>query len=311
MKKQLTNNRYVAVGDLVVDCYYEEGRLLKIDGGASKFNVLCNLAARGNSTYVISNCGNDIYGQIAIKSLQTLGVDTSFVKQIGKATRAYHLIVENDRHISIKNCPICGKETWYEPSLVNFDNDLENLKKDDIVILDGLKPENLPMLKMPMQPKVLDIGRIKRLIPMSNIELCALLRHANLEILQLNETVAKYLYARFHLETPWQLFHIFKPHLLVVTKGKDGADFVTQRFIVNKKLLHYEKELDDTGAGDAFFSVIIQSYFENIHPIDLKWFDQTFCKANALTTKVVSHLGARGHLWDGYCSNRYNCICDM
>ena len=27
--------------------------------------------------------------------------------------------------------------------------------------------------------------------------------------------------------------------------------------------------------------------FENIHPIDLKWFDQTFCKANALTTKVV------------------------
>lgn len=309
MKQKLKDKRYVAIGDLVADCYYEDGNLLKVDGGASKFNVICNLAARGNETYVISHCGNDMYGKIAIQSLQTLGVDTSFVKQTGNKTRSYHLIVDNDRHISIKNCPICGKKTWYEPSLLNFPTDLEHLKESDIVILDGLNPENIPILQMANQPKVLDIGRIKRLTTFTNKELLLLIKKAKLNILQLNETVEKYLYVRFHLQTPWQLCHVLKPNLLVITRGKEGADFVAKNLIETKQLSYYKKELDDTGAGDAFFSVIIQSYFEN-SLVDHEWVNKTFDKANQLTCEVVSHLGARGHLWDGYSpKDMYNCIC--
>ena len=45
MERQ-TKRRFVATGDLVADCYYQvdDGRkkLLKVDGGASRFNVIAN-----------------------------------------------------------------------------------------------------------------------------------------------------------------------------------------------------------------------------------------------------------------------------
>ena len=65
--------RYVALGDLVADCYYknigQDKELIKIDGGSSRFNVIANLAARGCKTAVISGCGMDLAGKIALHSL--------------------------------------------------------------------------------------------------------------------------------------------------------------------------------------------------------------------------------------------------
>lgn len=307
----MKERQYVALGDLVTDCYYQNGELLKIDGGSSRFNVIANLAARGNNTYVISACGNDKLGQISLNSLNTLNVNTKLVKQIGSQTRAYHLIVENNRHLSIKNCPICGRKTWYETPLADTNYCLSHLNSDDIIILDGLKPENLSLLNCAKQDKVLDIGRIKRLILLKNEEILSILHTANLEILQLNETVANYLMIRFKISNPEGLYYLLKAKLLVITRGKKGATFITKQLVVNKELLQYEKELDDTGAGDAFFSVIIQSYFDNNKIVDKNWVDETFILANKITCQTVAHHGARGHLLKGYYpENGHNCICN-
>lgn len=303
------SRRYVALGDLVADCYYEEGKLLKVDGGASRFNVICNLAARGTQTRVISACGNDHLGEIALCSLKSQNVDTKFVKRIGEQTKSYHLIVEGKRHTSIKNCPICGKYTWFDTPLASASYCLSHLEPNDIIILDGLKDENIPILKNAEQAKVLDVGRIKRLIPLTNEEILSLLKSANIKIIQLNETVANYMMARFHLENTSQIYSLLEVPLLVITKGKDGAEFISKNLQIMKSLNHYQKELDDTGAGDAFFSVIIQNYFDHNQKVDKQWVDQTFYFANELTCKVVSCLGARGHLWKGYWPNVYNCIC--
>lgn len=300
--------RYVAIGDLVADCYYENGVLRKIDGGGSKFNAICGLASRGNDTCVMAICGNDMYGQIAIESLKAQNVDTKFIKKIGNTTKAYHLILENDKHTSIKNCPICGKKTWYDKQLIDPLYYISYLNEDDILILDGLKDENIPILRKAKQKKVLDIGRIKRLINLKNQEILDILKQANLEILQLNETVEKYFFARFALNDVRQLFELFNSKLLIVTRGKEGADFITNDLSISKKLLYYKKEIDDTGAGDAFFSIIIQEYFDH-ETINENWVDTTFEKANQLTSRVVSYLGARGYLWPGYHLTMNNCSC--
>ena len=304
-------SRYVALGDLVVDCYYDNGVLAKIDGGGSKFNALCNLASRGNQTRVISACGNDLFGEIALNSLKIQKVDTTLVKRIGYQTKSYHLILEGTKHKSLKKCPICGKFTWYEESLISPLYCLDNVKEDEIIILDGLKEENIPILQYAKQPKVLDIGRINRLVNLKNEEILKLLQESKLEILQLNESVEKYFLARLGITSILQLYLLLGAKLLVVTRGKEGADFITDNFYVTKKLHQYMTEVDDTGAGDAFFSIIIQNYFDHNKELNKYWVDETFYLANQLTCNVVSNLGARGHLWDGYCSNKYNCICDM
>lgn len=305
-----TKRRYVALGDLVADCYYKEGKLLKVDGGASRFNVICNLAYRGNMTAVIGSCGKDMLGKIAIESLQVQGVDTNLVNQVDCKTKSYHLILGNEKHTSIKTCPICSTQTWYNKTLSNIEFDLAQLKDDDIIILDGLKEENLPILRQAKQEKVIDIGRIKKLVRLTNKEILSLLQ-SKLQIIQLNETVEKYLLIRFQLENDSQLFSLLKPKLLIITRGKAGADFITEDVMSTKKLIYCQDEVDDTGAGDTFFSFVIQSYFDSDKMVDMSWIDSTFYFANQLTCKVVSNLGARGHLWSGYRPTNNNCICKM
>ena len=306
--------RYVALGDLVADCYYknigQDKELIKIDGGSSRFNVIANLAARGNSTCVISGCGCDKIGKIVLNSLMKLNVDTTFVIRNGIETRTYHITVEGNEHICTRTCPICGKKTWYDKPIVTIEYCRECIRKDDILILDGLKPENIPIITTFANEKVLDIGRTKRLVNLSNQDILDILQNRNIEILQLNESVEQYLMQRFGIENLLSLFNMLSPRFMIVTRGKDGADFVIENHIIHKTLIHCQREIDDTGAGDAFFSIFIQKYYENDKKVTRQWLDETFFLANKLTTSVVSHLGARGHLYDGYYpENIDKCIC--
>lgn len=313
--------KYVALGDLVVDCYYrktkQNGREsiqpMKVDGGSSRFNVIANLAARENNTAVISGYGNNELGFIAFDSLKRLNVDVTKTKKAGDETRAYHLIVEGDKHISTKICPICGKRTWYEPQIADTDYCLSRLNPNDIIILDGLKPENIPILKEAKNEKVLDIGRVKRLQKLTNVEILTAVRKNNIQILQLNESVEKYIEEHFHLKNILEVFYLLGPEFLIVTRGKNGADFVDRNGVIyHKELSHPTYEKDDTGAGDAFFSMFIQKYYDNSKKVDKYFIDSTFDMASKLTANVVSHIGARGHLYDGYYLDvdmDSNCIC--
>ena len=308
--------RYVALGDLVADCYYknigQDKELIKIDGGSSRFNVIANLAVRGNSTCVISGCGKDFVGEIVLNSLIRLNVNTShIIKKENIRTRAYHLTIEGNKHICTRTCPICSKKTWYDKPIVTIEYCRKCIKQDDILILDGLKPENIPIITTFPNEKVLDIGRTKRLINLSNQDILDILQNRNIEILQLNESVEQYLMQRFGIENLLSLFNMLKPRFMIVTRGKDGADFVVENYIIHKTLIHCQREIDDTGAGDAFFSMFIEKYYENDKKVTRQWLDETFFLANKLTTSVVSHLGARGHLYDGYYpENIDKCICE-
>ena len=84
--------------------------------------------------------------------------------------------------------------------------------------------------------------------------------------------------------------------MIIVTRGKKGADFVINNKKITKELPNPEVEIDPTGAGDAFFSVFISSYVKNNYVIDEKFINTTFLKTTSLTKKVVKKFGARGHI---------------
>ena len=67
--------RVVSIGDLVTDYYYKNEKLLGINGGMTSHNIIANLAKMGIKTTVFGTCGKDMQGEIAIKSLEKLGVD--------------------------------------------------------------------------------------------------------------------------------------------------------------------------------------------------------------------------------------------
>ena len=117
------------------------------------------------------------------------------------------------------------------------------------------------------------------------------------EILQLNERVVPYLMQRFECKSLSDVYNLFTPKLLIVTHAKDGAEFVFDDKVYSKKLVNPTKELDATGAGDAFLSVFVKNYYDNGEEITDNFIDDTFEEATKLTSEVVQNIGARGHIY--------------
>ena len=101
--------RVVSIGDLVLDYYYKNGKLIGVDGGMSSHNIIANLAKKKISTAIYGVSGNDIQGKIANLSLKKLNVDVSkvLIKDNIK-TRCFHVYYDKEGFISKKRCPKCN-----------------------------------------------------------------------------------------------------------------------------------------------------------------------------------------------------------
>ena len=146
---------------------------------------------------------------------------------------------------------------------------------------------------------MLDLGQYFELYIYTIEEIIEKLRK-KFDIINLNERVEKYIKSRFSLKKLEEIYQIIDPKLIIVTRGKKGADFVFNGIGINKELKVISNELDSTGAGDAFFSVFISEYVKNDFLIDEKFINETFEKATKLTSKVVKKFGARGHIQSLY-----------
>ena len=87
-----SNRRFVALGDLVANYFYQNNNLVLINGGSSKFDCLAHLSHFGNSATAISSCPTSAIGDMLIVSLEMQEIDTSNVLQIKSFPRIYHRI---------------------------------------------------------------------------------------------------------------------------------------------------------------------------------------------------------------------------
>ena len=112
----------------------------------------------------------------------------------------------------------------------------------------------------------------------------------------MNERVSKYLIKRFNLNSDEDLYNLLKPNFMTVTRGENGATFISNGKEYNFKLKSKGKVVDSTGAGDAFISSIIRDCIKNSFVYDQNMFEKWYENSNKLTAKVVSKMGARGHI---------------
>ena len=309
--------RIVSVGDLVVDYYYKDGKLLGINGGMTSHNIIANLAKKGIKTAAFACCGDDFQGQIAIKSLEKLKVDISNIKIIkGIKTRCFHISYHDENgklsFTSKKRCPFCNTKKWYDESLLDTKYILSNIKPDDILVFDNLNEKNQVIIDNADNKKVIDLGQYFELEKMSNEEIIKKIDN-KFEIINFNERVSNYLLKRLNLENELDLYNIIHPQLMTITRGENGATFIANDNIYNFKLISRCDVVDSTGAGDAFISSVIKECIKNNFVYSANKFKKWYENSNKLTAKVVSKMGARGHINSLFKIKKINqiCTCDM
>jgi len=302
----LSDVAFIAHGDLTTDkIYNHEHNILKEDGGGCNFNVLSHLANMLEDCYAIGTIGDDYEGTIAINSLKRAGVDTSYVEIEDRKTSTRHIIMPNplERDKSIKHSRYHPKTNELTVSFSdNLPTTLPDTLKDKYVftILERMRPVNLQFIKGIEKGKVcLDIGSINTINIFDRTYLLEFLQ--NVDLLLINSSVINDLFNMLNVENLTELFQMLNCDLLLTTAGNKSASFVFADDkgiqIINKKPKIINNAIDPTGAGDAYFSVIIKAYSKYVQAnksIDANFVNNVFDLANAYAAEIVQLLGSRG-----------------
>ena len=308
--------RVVSIGDFVTDYYYKNDKFLGVNGGMTSHNIIANLAKMGINTAVFGTCGNDIQGEIAIKSLEKLNADVKNVIVLDNVrTRCFHVsYFDNEGKLSFtskKRCPFCNNKKWYEESLIDPDNIISNINENDILVFDNLNSKNQIIIDNTWNKKVIDLGQYFELEDLSNEEIIDKLNN-KFEIINFNERVSNYLIKRLFLKNDVDLYNTLNPNFMTITRGENGATFVKDGTEYNYKLACKGNVVDYTGAGDAFISSILKDCLKNNFNYNPLLFDKWYVNSNKLTGKVVSKMGARGHINSLFKAKKIanKCTCD-
>ena len=293
--------RFIVTGDPPADYYYKSPKKLAlIDGGSSKFNCLLGLAYLGNPTAVIGTVNSNIIGQMILAGFKREYVDTSDIKIIDMPqSRIYHLSsLENGHFSSSKICPICGNATWYEKSFTTNQYCISKIKSNDVIIFDHLTPQDIELISILPNDKIIDLGHVRRTLSPQNI----LSLIGKFEIIQMNGRVAMYLKDLFNLRNYRDFYDILKPKILIITWGKNGAEIVVSSSCSYGKILRNAvlDAVDTTGAGDAFLASFVNQYYKNDKEITKRFVDTAFEEASKTASFVVQSAGARGHIYAGF-----------
>lgn len=301
--------RVVSIGDLVLDYYYKNGKLIGVDGGMSSHNIIANLAKKKISTAVYGVSGNDIQGKIANLSLKKLNVDVSkvLIKDNIK-TRCFHVSYDEEGFISKKRCPKCNEKKWYEESQIDIEYITKNIQNDDILVFDNLNDKNIEIIKNVSNKKIIDIGQYFEFENLSKEDIINKLNNG-FEIINFNERVSNYLLDKLNLKNNIELYNLLKAKLVTITRGENGAIFIYNSKEYKFNLKDNGNVIDSSGAGDAFLSSIIFDYIKNSYEFNKELFPKWYEKSIKLTSKVVSNFGARGHLNSLYKIKKIDKVC--
>lgn len=259
---------YVALGDLVLDIYHntteeEFGYYV----GGSAWNDLINISSLDSQArcFCIATCGNDWAGDFIIRELSELGIDTANVTRLNKQTKRFNIVVNGEQTKSQLECPQCKQTIWYSDSKLSksMPEDFRLISKG-IVIIDSLKKNVLELAESFREEGwflAVDIGYINHLRYMSKENIRSLICGI-FGIVQMTSRVYKFLLNKFSCSSEQELFEVLNCRYLNITDGENGSKFVYKDSLntieVKSRDAVYTQVIDPTGAGDAYFSMLLQ-----------------------------------------------------
>ena len=290
--------KIIGVGNLVTDYYYKDYNFLGACGGMTAFNIIANLSSK-YETYAVGICGDDNDGRIALQSLKKLNVNTKYVSATEKQTRCFNINIQENNISSKKRCPICNRKKWYEASEKKIELPKELLiKNKTLVVFDTVNDENIALANISKKCgciNIIDIGQVGKLEDFNKEQFVHNIQN-KFELIQLNERVSDFLIKKFELNNTIELNKLFSAKLITITYGKKGAEFICNNKSYAYNLENPSTELDSTGAGDLFFSVLIDNVIQNKFDINKRLLNRTYKEATLKTSELVKIIGARGLL---------------
>lgn len=294
--------RIVSFGNLYLDYYIKNGCVEGVSGGKTNANILANLSNH-YECFFIGSCGTDSIGDIIIKDLNDLGIKNK-IKRVDKQSKAYFI----DNNTYSTECPFCNREVGYHGEILTESEVIPEILESDYLVIDNFHVLTTKVLKSTTNKAFLDIGYDYDIRYRSLDELTDIIAN-RFEIINMNNKVFRTFKNKFMLDE-LDIYELFKPKLLIITKGKKGCTIVLNGEVIEKEIENPEKEVDVSGAGDAFFSEFIATYLEN-EELDEKLISKTYIKANLKSRLIVRNMGARTHLKPLYKIKNYkNCVCE-
>lgn len=296
--------RVISFGDLYIDYYLNNDLVIGICGGKTNANIIANLSKYFETSF-IGVAGNDTQGKVAIDSLNKLGCDVSNIKLIEEHTKKF--FVNNKETTNI--CPYCGRKLSYHGLKFDEESVLNLIKEDDLIVVDNLNKSTMNIVDNVSNKVFLDLGYLGSLLYISLDEIIELIG-SKFEIINMNESVYKVLRKKFGIDSV-DLYELLKPKILIITRGKKGADIIYDGILVEKEIDEAASEVEISGAGDAFFSEFIRTYIESNFEVNEKIISLAYMRASSISRFVVMNYGARTHIEPLYKIEDYHeCICN-
>ena len=302
--KEVCKMRVISFGDLFIDYYLNNDLVLGICGGKTNANILANLS-RYFDTAFFGVVGNDSQGRVALDSLKKLGCDVSGIEIIDEKTKSF--FIDNKGYST--TCPYCGRKLSYHGFKFDEEKVLNSINADDLIVVDNLNTSTLNVVNKVNNKAFLDIGYLGGLLYISLDELVEMLAN-RFEIINMNESVYKVLRKKFQIDSI-DLYELLKPKVLIITRGKKGADIIYDGMLDEKEIEDAANEVEISGAGDAFFSEFIRTIIESNFEVNEKIISLSYMRASSISRFVVTNYGARTHLEPLYkIDNYHECICN-
>ena len=304
-------SKLIALGEALIDfvpidvgCELKEVTgFMKSPGGAPA-NVAACVAKLGQKAKVMTQLGEDAFGDFLIESMYKAGIDITSILRTNKANTALAFISlkeDGEREFSFYRKP--SADMLLEADSIKEDY----FEEGDILHFCSVNLVDAPVRKA--HDRAIEIAKSKGCIicfdPNVRLPLWedhkayqevirAYIPHVN--ILKVSDEELTFITGieEEALALEWLKAQV---DVLVYTKGKDGAQIITNAHIV-EHLGFPTKAVDTTGAGDSFIGAILYNLLNEevtlstMKAMSREQWESILCFANATAAIVVTRKGA-------------------
>lgn len=300
-------NKVFCIGELLIDFIGKDiGNGLKTGvnfekkAGGAPANVGAAVCKLGGESYFLGQVGNDSFGEFLVDMLKNIGINTEMTKMDGYTTLAFVAIDENgERDFEFHR----GSDGDY-----SFDNiDLDKVKNNDIIHFGSATGFLKGELKKTYF-KLLEVAKEKgNFISFDPNYRDMLIKEENLknfkedckrfirlcDFLKLSDEEIKLLTEEENLESGVKKLHSLGAKIVAVTLGGEGtllSDGNNIEVVPSIKI----KQIDSTGAGDAFVGAILKKVSEisNKNDIDFNEWKEIVSYGNKVGALTCTNYGA-------------------
>lgn len=298
-------NKVFCIGELLIDFIGKDigtglksGVNFEKKAGGAPANVSAAVCKLGGEAYFLGQVGDDSFGRFLVDMLKSLDINTEMTKMDGYTTLAFVAIDENgERDFEFHR----GSDGKY-----SFDNiDLEKINNNDIIhfgsatgFLDGeLKNTYFKLLEHAKENNIFisfDPNYRDMLIQDLDkfVEDCkSFIKYA--DFIKVSDEEIKLITKEDDIKEGVKKLHKFGAKFVAVTLGAEGtliSDGNNVEVIPSIKI----KQVDSTGAGDAFVGGVLKriSEIENKKEIDFDKWREIIAYGNKVGAITCTNYGA-------------------